>query len=142
MTPLLILVVVALAIWVWVERSRKRQATPITREPSAPGRSMRDARALDLSAKGGECDFPIVGEGSYQPELRRVAKSGRTFTAVLMAEPTNPHDPNAIRVCAEGGKTIGYLSGEYAVEYKEVLDLRADRTALAGAQVARLRHAC
>jgi hypothetical protein len=39
---------------------------------------------------------------------------------VLIPEPTNPYDPNAIRVCAEGGGTIGYLSRENAIEYKEV----------------------
>jgi len=41
---------------------------------------------LDLSDPSGECDFHIVGESNYQPELRRIAKSGRTFLAVLMRE--------------------------------------------------------
>jgi hypothetical protein len=118
---LLLLAVVLLAYWVWIEKNRNRKAEP--EAPAAP--PTRDLRALDLSAAGGDTDFHIVGEASYQPELRRVARSGRTFTAVLMAEPTNPHDPNAIRVCAEGGKTVGYLSREYCIDYKEVFALLA-----------------
>jgi hypothetical protein len=80
-------------------------------------------QALDLSDPAGECDFHIVGESNYQPELRRVSKSGRTFLTVLMREPTNPADSNAIRVVAEGGKTVGYMSREYAAEYQAVFRL-------------------
>jgi hypothetical protein len=55
--------------------------------------------------------------------LRNISKSGRSFTAVLMPEPTNAFDPNAIRVVAEGADTIGYLSREDAVHYASVFDL-------------------
>jgi hypothetical protein len=54
-----------------------------------------------------------------------VARSGRTFIALLVAEPTNPYDSSAIRVCSQAGKTIGYLSRENAVEYREVFALLA-----------------
>ena len=109
---------VGIGIAVWIAR------TP-SAPPAAPARDFRDLQALDLSDPSGECDFHIVGESNYQPELRRVAKSGRTFLAVLMPEPSNPRDPNAIRVVAEGGRTVGYLDRGYAVEYGEAFSLLA-----------------
>jgi hypothetical protein len=79
-----------------------------------------EVRAADCSEPGGDCGFAIVGESNYQPMLRRVAKQGRTFRALLIPEPNNPYDPNAIAVWAEGGGPIGYLSRENAFEYREV----------------------
>ena len=63
------------------------------------------------------CNFNLVGESHYQGRLRNISMSGRSFTAVLLPEPTNAFDPNAIRVVAEGADTIGYLSKEDAVHY-------------------------
>ena len=75
----------------------------------------------------------VVGEGSYQGTLERLA-GGRTVDggrdrdhkALLLPEPTNPYDPNAVRVVvvtADGtGATIGYLSRENAVSYRPVID--------------------
>lgn len=48
----------------------------------------------------------IVGERSYQPQIRRCREGAR---ALLMPEPDNPHDPRAIRVVSAGG-TIGYIA--------------------------------
>jgi len=42
------------------------------------------------------------------------------FDVLLVPEPDNPHDPNAIRVCSEGMKTLGYLSRQDVARYKEV----------------------
>lgn len=75
----------------------------------------------------------VVGEGSHQGSLERVA-GGRTVdgprirdhSAILMPEPTNPYDPNAVRVVvvpsSGSGATIGYLSREDAVAYRPVID--------------------
>ncbi len=75
----------------------------------------------------------VVGEGSYQGSLERLA-GGRTIdgprdryhTAILLPEPTNPYDPNAVRVAvvtsSGDGATIGYLSREDAVAYRPVID--------------------
>ena len=136
------LVVIVLIVTVLVARMRRRQSSP-----SASERQMRkaglhdipsgaitassrtgeqvglDLRALDCGEKDGGCGFAIVGESNYQPALRRIAKRGRSFRAVLIPEPSNPYDPNAIRVCAEGGGTIGHLSRENALEYREVFAL-------------------
>ena len=63
--------------------------------------------------------------------------SGRSFTAVLLPEPTNAFDPNAIRVVAEGADTIGYLSKEDAVHYAPAFELlaRHDRVGTCRAQL-------
>lgn len=59
-------------------------------------------------------DFEIVGEASYQSELKQIAGSNPDgveyyCTATLRAEPSNKYDPNAIKVVIEG-KTVGYIS--------------------------------
>ncbi len=81
-----------------------------------------ELRALDCGDHG-DCGFAIVGESNYQPALRRIAKRSRFFRAVLIPETSNPYDPNAIRVFAQDGGTIGYLSRDNALEYREVFAL-------------------
>lgn len=79
-----------------------------------------DIRAADCSEPDGGCGFAIVGESNYQPMLRRLAKHGRNFRALLIPEPGNSYDSNAIAVWAETGGPIGYLSRENALEYRGV----------------------
>ncbi len=80
----------------------------------------------------------VVGESHYQGSLERLA-GGRTIdgpkirdhTAILLLEPSNPYDVNAVRVLLVApngdGATIGYLSRENAVAYRPVIDrLAAD----------------
>lgn len=86
-----------------------------------------EVRAADCSEPDGDCGFAIVGESNYQPMLRRVAKQGRSFQALLIPEPHNPYDPNAIAVWAEGGGPIGYLSRDNALEYRDVFAFLAER---------------
>ena len=85
---------------------------------------------------------PVVGEGSYQGSLEQIA-GGRTINgaanrdhrAILMPEPTNPYDRNAVRVVvvtANGrGATVGYLSRENAVAYRPLIDRLAAQGKLA-----------
>jgi hypothetical protein len=98
---------------------RKRSAPPAV---APPDQHIMDT--LDLGSAG-DCNFNIVGESSYQGRLRNISTSGRSFKALLMPEPTNAFDPNAIRVVAEGADTIGYLSKEDAVHYAPVFELLA-----------------
>jgi HIRAN domain len=63
---------------------------------------------------GGRHDLEVVGESHYQDALRRVG-GGRTTErvrvetqAMLVREPDNPYDANAISVRIEGS-TVGYL---------------------------------
>lgn len=108
---------------VWHSRKRPRMAGFPPSAIIANDANDLSVQALDLSDPCGECDFHIVGESNYQPELRRVSRSGRTFLAVLAPERNNPRDPNAIRVIAEGGRPVGYLSRDYARDYREVFAL-------------------
>lgn len=38
--------------------------------------------------------------------------AGTTFDATLVAEPTNKHDPNAIKIIAFDGRHLGYISAD------------------------------
>lgn len=97
---------------------------------------------LDVSAylfpPVGRSRVDVVGEGSYQGTLEQIG-GGRTVdgmrnrdhTALLIPEPTNPYDPNAVRVIlipstpgVPAGR-IGYLSREDAVAYRPIIDYLA-----------------
>ncbi len=78
--------------------------------------------AVDVGT--GDFRQAIVGEASYQDELRSIA-AGRTergvrveFRVVLIPEPKNKYDSNAVAIHAENGGVIGYLSREDAAEYQ------------------------
>src|SRR4051812_41450731 len=79
---------------------------------------------LELCSSG-RCE--VVGESHYQDALLATSRSctldsssRRTFTAVLVREPTNSYDPNAVAVWSPAGR-IGYLSRDDAAEYQDVL---------------------
>jgi hypothetical protein len=109
---------------------------PITAWPAGTLNLQGDLRIVTFDAARKMVD--VVGEGSYQGSLERLA-GGRTIdgprnrdhTAILMPEPTNPYDVNAVRVVVVtstgDGAVIGYLSREDAVAYRPVIDrLAAD----------------
>lgn len=90
--------------------------------------------ALSAPAGQGECVLPagqsqaVVGESHYQPALR-AATGGRkagswddhiVVKAQLIPEPKNKYDRNAVAVRV-GGRTVGYLPAEVAVDYQPVL---------------------
>ena len=71
----------------------------------------------------GRHDLEVVGESNYQDTLWRVV-GGRTTErvrvetqAMLVAEPNNPHDANAISVRIDGA-TVGYLCRDDARAYR------------------------
>jgi len=84
-----------------------------------------------------------AGESHYQAALEHIA-GGRTcfgvhsplVTAVLVREPTNPYDPNAVRVEADG-RPLGYVPKEDAPRFHAVLDKLAgqDRSATCRARL-------
>jgi len=68
----------------------------------------------------------VVGESYYQDALRAtgqicsVGPEGRpTFTAVIVPEPDNPYDSNAIAVYSPEGK-VGHFSRDSALAYREL----------------------
>jgi hypothetical protein len=98
--------------------SRKSRAGVPTEPVSEPSLAR-----IDIGA--GACNFNVVGESHYQGRLRNISNAGRSFTALVMPEPTNAVDPNAIRVVADGADTVAYLSKEDAVYYAPVFELLA-----------------
>jgi len=90
---------------------------------------------------GGQDDLEVVGELAYQDILWRLC--GGTvgdrvrcdIVAVLVPEPTNPYDVNAIAVQING-EVVGYLSRETAQEYlpglRHVMSARGGYVALRG----------
>ena len=70
----------------------------------------------------------MVGESHYQATLAEVAGPKRPggveieIQAVLVREPDNPYDRNAVAVYAGGGGKVGYLSREDAVAYSGLLE--------------------
>jgi hypothetical protein len=83
----------------------------------------------------GRARVDVVGEASYQGTLELIG-GGRTIDGVrnrdhmaaLLPEPTNPYDPNAVRVyllpvaSGQPAGRIGYLSREDAVAYRPIID--------------------
>ena len=66
----------------------------------------------------------IVGESHYQDALTRAVRSAtvdrdgmRMVKVLVQREPTNPFDPNAIRIAHSTFGTLGYLSREDAKRY-------------------------
>lgn len=111
---------------------------PIRREPFRPLPTPDKVTVL-----GGGIDLEVVGESQYQEELWRAA--GTTgpsrervrveIQAVLVAEPQNSYDPNAVAIQI-GGDTVGYLSRFDAEHYRSGLlalkDLHGGPIALHG----------
>ena len=74
----------------------------------------------------------VAGESHYQEALQALTESdGREpvraeFEAVLVPEPENPHDPNAVKVLIES-RHVGYLPREDAAAYGPTLARLGER---------------
>ncbi|MDX6702816.1 MAG: hypothetical protein QOF26_3042 [Baekduia sp.] len=80
----------------------------------------------------------VVGESFHQDALEgtvaltRPGEEGRPmFRAVLVAEPDNPYDPNAVAIHSAAGK-VGHLSRGEAIDYAPVMAALAERGYSAG----------
>jgi hypothetical protein len=94
-------------------------------------RRSRD-REVRVSVYTGTTDLEVKGEASYQEALALVAgpktEEGHNTpaTAVLVREPNNPYDPNAIAVYATARNgtavQVGYVNGPEAQKLAPALD--------------------
>ena len=88
---------------------------------------------LPVQDVSGEDRLRVAGTPHYQDELAAAAgpkrpggvEDRRRFA--LVAEPDNPHDPQAIAVVLEGGGKVGYLPREEAERYGRLMDAVAAR---------------
>nr|DAF79080.1 MAG TPA: hypothetical protein [Caudoviricetes sp.] len=112
----------------------KQPAQPLAAEPKKKRAKKATPVEADLPPLTGKitgghaCAFDVVGESYYQPALRKL-RNGRhmatdnDFVADIVAEPDNPHDPNACAVYIEGLK-VGYLPRDAAADFhKQVADM-------------------
>jgi hypothetical protein len=73
--------------------------------------------AVEVALYEGDEDLEVVGESRYQEALARtVQEIGTEVPAILVPEPENPHDPNAVAIWVAGGR-VGYLRRDVAAEY-------------------------
>lgn len=69
---------------------------------------------------------PVVGESHYQDALASIAGPKRAggvevhVLALLVAEPSNPYDANAVAIHVDGAK-VGYLSRDNAIDFKPLV---------------------
>jgi hypothetical protein len=83
---------------------------------------------LQLPALNPGPAIDIAGESHYQDALERVGGGGRNafgvrnqlITVELVREPTNPYDPNAVKIQADGHH-LGYLPREDAPRFHAVI---------------------
>lgn len=81
----------------------------------------------------GSFGFQVVGESNYQKALWEIVGEGRRgadnnrveLDVIILPEPDNRYDPNAMRVFANG-HLVGYLSKEDAGDITEELELLPD----------------
>lgn len=93
--------------------------------PGLGERLSQVAGILDVVLYEGYEDLEVVGESHYQEELWHLAGGRRNpeaqvrqeIFALLLAEPDNPYDSNAISVWIDGLK-VGYLSRDDARQYR------------------------
>lgn len=81
----------------------------------------------DLTGDFAEGDeIELVGESKYQDNLlalfgpKQKHSIDETVSAELVAEPTNRHDPKAIK-CEIGGKVVGYVPRSGAAEIHRLM---------------------
>jgi hypothetical protein len=98
------------------------------RRPPEPQTSLN---GVDVS---GDDRVAVVGESHYQPELAAIAGPKRPggveveAQAVLVPEPDNEFDPNAVAIYLNGGGKVGYLSREDAIDYQPMVSELAARS--------------
>jgi hypothetical protein len=98
--------------------------TPVNAHPSPgrPGSGVPAQPKMPVFVLGGREDLEIVGESFHQPALWQLAHATvgdevrYGIVAVLVPEPTNQHDPNAIAIHIDG-QIIGHLPRAIAREY-------------------------
>lgn len=102
-----------------VRQIRGREADSVA---AASDLDVSETQSINLHVLSGEDDLEVVGECHYQPALWAICDSQpgdwvrHDVTAVLVPEPENPYDINAIRVDI-GSQTVGYLSRSDAAAY-------------------------
>jgi len=76
----------------------------------------------------GKSDVPVAGTSHRQDVLRQIAGDALErrdhvgFTALIVPEPENAYDPNAVAVVADGFGPVGYFGRRDAVRYRALAE--------------------
>jgi hypothetical protein len=104
-----------------LDRFKSARGSAATPEKTPPPSS---AQVMTVSAHlhTGDEDLKIVGEANYQEALWAICGGSvgdrirHRVVAVVIPEPENPHDENAISIQIDG-QLVGYLARDVAVRY-------------------------
>jgi len=125
-----------------VMRRLSESGTPITAWPRTEDYPGLDIEAVCVDVPAGGFYVDVVGE-SYNQTTLTIAARGKSpdgaykpdHLALLMPEPFNPYDPNAVRVFLSMGQ-VGHLSRADAVAYRPSIDFLASRGEVLAARAA------
>lgn len=81
----------------------------------------RTESLLEMTTRG-ECEVFNIAGINYRGNL---TKALGTNEAVLIPEPTNPHDPNAIRIELADGTHVGYIPANQTAEAAQLIKAQA-----------------
>ena len=119
-----------LLVWFFYNRSKKKKWKRFEKEASKQaGQQLKYERFMNnLPALRGDGSFSqeIKGEQAYKDNIDLFGEyleryhQGEDFMVMVELEPSNKHDPNAVRV-DEGQATIGYIPKEDAEEFGKEL---------------------
>lgn len=111
------------------------------RTPTVPAMPVRSESGVVFS--NGTTMVDVAGESHHVDAIREaVARTpaGEAYTALLIPEPSNPHDPNAVAVNLQG-QCVGYLPRDIAaVMAPGVVRLSAEHSGAPVACVAEVRN--
>jgi len=125
--PLLLIAVVAVLVAFWLKAPKQLAGSGVEVATGSAVPAAAPPASLTYRSLDGDGDVSVVGEQFYQDALRWLASVVEDRKAVIVAlvpEPGNPHDSRAVRMDAlHGGQhyTVGYLGGDIAPEYHQVL---------------------
>src|SRR5665811_2274272 len=85
-------------------------------KPGGPPSWMKDG--MEVTVLDGGDSLEVRGESYHQDELRFIVENiGREVPAILVPEPQNPHDSNAVAVWV-AGLLVGHLPRELAPTFQ------------------------
>lgn len=105
-------------------------------EPRAPEPTLVVTKKEPSGLLSGDHYVEVVGESYRQDTIAKLARARSPLVAELVREPSNQHDPNAVRVDIRG-ETVGYIARGDAASLHPLLERlkREGQPARVGAQV-------
>jgi hypothetical protein len=114
---MVIIIVLIGAVWLaWFIYTNRQPAIGVTKNDEGRDVTIEVAEGYDFLS------FGITGT-SFR---RGLSKYVGEFDGSLVAEPSNPYDPNAIKIVAADGHHLGYIPRDETEDVREFLPLPCD----------------